>query len=122
MLYGGAGDRPYAHLLALGSDHIIQLGDAGLLRSDHQIGLAYGHGEVAKLSHIELNRRSPKQLLENDGPGDVADHRAVFGRSVEGVIGGDDAAKARIFSLNSLPPLAFDHEKRINEYIEWKER
>ena len=37
-------------------------------------------------------------------------------------IGGDDAAKARIFSLNSLPPLAFDHEKRINEYIEWKER
>ncbi len=37
--------------------------------------------------------------------------------------GGDDAAHARIFSLDSIPhPLAFDHRKRIDEYRVWKER
>ncbi len=30
--------------------------------------------------------------------------------------GGDDAAQAVLFPLNSLPPLAFDHEKIIQDY------
>ncbi|AGB05253.1 ADP-ribose pyrophosphatase [Aciduliprofundum sp. MAR08-339] len=30
--------------------------------------------------------------------------------------GGDDAAQAALFPLNSLPPLAFDHEKIIQDY------
>jgi len=33
---------------------------------------------------------------------------------------GDDAAKAKIFKLDELPELAFDHEKRIEEYKKWK--
>ena len=36
--------------------------------------------------------------------------------------GGDDAAHAQLFSLDNIPhPLAFDHGKRINEYVVWKE-
>jgi len=36
--------------------------------------------------------------------------------------GGDDAKRAKIFSLNELPELAFDHNKRIAEYKNWKQR
>ncbi len=35
--------------------------------------------------------------------------------------GGDDAAEARVFPLDQLPhPLAFDHDKRLKEYRQWK--
>lgn len=35
--------------------------------------------------------------------------------------GGDDAAEAQIFPLDKIPhPLAFDHDKRIEEYKTWK--
>ncbi len=33
---------------------------------------------------------------------------------------GDDAAKVRVFPLGKLPKLAFDHKKRINEYLAWR--
>lgn len=36
---------------------------------------------------------------------------------------GDDAALAKVFPLNELPKeLAFDHQKRINEYKRWLEK
>jgi len=36
--------------------------------------------------------------------------------------GADDARIARIFSLDAIPhPLAFDHSKRIEEYLCWKQ-
>ncbi len=35
--------------------------------------------------------------------------------------GEDDAKEAKVFSLDELPfPLAFDHDKRIEEYLRWK--
>jgi len=34
------------------------------------------------------------------------------------VCGGDDAAKAQWFSLNKIPPLAFDHEQILREAIQ----
>lgn len=35
--------------------------------------------------------------------------------------GGDDAALAQVFPLDKIPtPLAFDHDKRIQEYLTWK--
>ena len=35
--------------------------------------------------------------------------------------GGDDAAEAKIFPLDALPkPLAFDHDKRLEEYALWR--
>ncbi|MDQ7835166.1 MAG: NUDIX hydrolase [Humidesulfovibrio sp.] len=30
---------------------------------------------------------------------------------------GDDAAKAQVFPLNSLPPLAFDHGRIVRDYV-----
>ena len=35
---------------------------------------------------------------------------------------GDDAAQAEVFSLDRIPHLlAFDHDKRIEEYLAWRE-
>ncbi len=35
---------------------------------------------------------------------------------------GDDAAEVKVFSINKLPKLAFDHKKRIEEYLKWKNK
>lgn len=45
-----------------------------------------------------------------------------FAGKAEGApIGGDDAAYAQVFPLDRIPkPLAFDHEKRLEEYLKWK--
>ncbi len=34
--------------------------------------------------------------------------------------GGDDASKAQVFSPDSLPELAFDHKKILEDYLTWK--
>ena len=36
------------------------------------------------------------------------------------LIGGDDASKAQVFSLDSLPELAFDHGRILTDYQDWK--
>ena len=36
--------------------------------------------------------------------------------------GGDDATNARLFNPDRLPPLAFDHRKRIHEYLSWRRK
>ncbi|MBI4440633.1 NUDIX hydrolase [Candidatus Woesearchaeota archaeon] len=37
--------------------------------------------------------------------------------------GGDDAADARVFAVSRIPyPLAFDHDKRLEEYLQWRRR
>ncbi|MBI5065317.1 NUDIX hydrolase [Candidatus Woesearchaeota archaeon] len=33
---------------------------------------------------------------------------------------GDDATKVKVFPLEKLPKLAFDHKKRIEEYLAWR--
>ena len=37
---------------------------------------------------------------------------------INDVCGSDDAAKAQWFSLNNIPPLAFDHDKILREAIQ----
>ncbi|MCD6454415.1 MAG: NUDIX hydrolase [Candidatus Aminicenantes bacterium] len=34
--------------------------------------------------------------------------------------GGDDARAAKLFALNELPPLVFDHGRIINDYVNFK--
>ncbi|MFA5888460.1 MAG: NUDIX hydrolase [Candidatus Nanoarchaeia archaeon] len=47
----------------------------------------------------------------------------VFAAKVKGELkAGDDAAKIAIYSLDALPPLAFDHAGMIRDYMEWKGR
>ncbi|MBI4144097.1 NUDIX hydrolase [Candidatus Woesearchaeota archaeon] len=42
------------------------------------------------------------------------------GRATGIPIGKDDAKKAGVFPLSQIPKLAFDHNKRVREYEEWK--
>lgn len=47
----------------------------------------------------------------------------VFAAKVKGELrAGDDAAKIAVYSLDALPPLAFDHAGMIRDYIAWKGR
>jgi ADP-ribose pyrophosphatase YjhB (NUDIX family) len=47
----------------------------------------------------------------------------VFAAKTKGELrAGDDAAKIAIYSLDALPPLAFDHAGMIRDYMEWKGR
>ena len=47
----------------------------------------------------------------------------VFAARVKGELkAGDDAAKIAVYSLDALPPLAFDHAGMIKDYIAWKGR
>ena len=51
-----------------------------------------GHSEPAKLSAVELGRFISQHLLEHQGADPVADHRPVFRRLVEDIIGCDQAS------------------------------
>lgn len=45
----------------------------------------------------------------------------VFIARAEGEpVGGDDAKRAKLFALDELPPLAFDHGRIINDYVNFK--
>ncbi len=35
-------------------------------------------------------------------------------------VGGDDAARAAVFELDALPPLAFDHATILDDYKRWR--
>jgi len=38
-------------------------------------------------------------------------------------VGGDDAVDAKVYALDKIPkPLAFDHEKRFEEYLAWRKK
>ncbi len=55
---------------------------------------------------------------------DVRQHNSstVFIATAEGQPkGGDDAAKAKIFSKNDLPHLVFDHQQILEDYFTYKE-
>lgn len=46
----------------------------------------------------------------------------VFTARGTGVLrGGDDASEARVFDLQDLPDLAFDHHRILQDYRAWKE-
>ena len=36
------------------------------------------------------------------------------------MLGGDDAKQARLFPLDALPPLVFDHEQILKDYVEFR--
>ncbi len=43
-----------------------------------------------------------------------------IGRATGTPRGGDDAARAEVFTLDRLPALCFDHDKIIADYVRWK--
>ena len=43
-----------------------------------------------------------------------------IGRSRDAVVAGDDAAEAAEFSLDALPPMAFDHARILRDYVHFK--
>ncbi len=57
----------------------------------------------------------------SDPSRDPRDHTVTVVYEVERIggkiKGGDDASEARFFPLDNLPPLAFDHEKIVKDYL-----
>ena len=47
---------------------------------------------------------------------------AFVGRASRAPVAGDDAAEARVFALDGLPPaLCFDHARIVEDYLVWRE-
>ncbi len=61
----------------------------------------------------------------SDPDRDPRQHTAstVFIGTAGGVpVGADDAARAGVFTRETLPPLVFDHSRILDDYFRWKER
>lgn len=76
--------------------------------------------EETGLKNIDL-----QQLYTFGDPKRDPRHRTItiafvgIDNSKQLAIGGDDASEAKWFSIDQLPPLAFDHDKIIQKAIEW---
>lgn len=72
-----------------------------------------------------LDVRLLRQLHTYSAPGrDPRSHTAstVFIAAAAGEpVGADDAKQAKIFPLNALPPLAFDHAQILADYVKFRE-
>lgn len=67
-------------------------------------------GELTQVGAFDAVDRDPRERVIT-----VAYCTVIDG--IREVKGGDDAARARWFSLDSLPPLAFDHEEILRSSI-----
>lgn len=43
-----------------------------------------------------------------------------YGKAKGDLNAGDDACDVKVYNLEQLPPLAFDHQGMINDYLAWK--
>jgi len=76
-------------------------------------------GEETNLSITLLHQLRARSQPDRDPRGHVNSIPYVV-RGTGELKAGDDAAEAKIFSLNNLPPLAFDHKEIIEEYLLWR--
>ena len=120
-------------------DIIIEIGDAVVLieRKNPPPGWALPGGfvdygecfeDAARREAREetgLDARLIRQFHTYSAPDrDPRQHTAstVFIATAEGTpVGMDDARQARLFRLDELPPLAFDHAKILADYARFKE-
>lgn len=45
-----------------------------------------------------------------------------FAKNIEAIAAGDDAARAQVFPLNELPPMVFDHDRILADFIDSRTR
>src|SRR5262249_29520485 len=81
------------NLLAVRTEQLFEFRHTGFACDNKDIRFAHRDSEITKLSHVILNGRVAKQLLQNDRSRNVADHRSTLGRRIEYVVGGDDASR-----------------------------
>jgi 8-oxo-dGTP diphosphatase len=93
----------------------------GFINMDEEVVTACSRElfEETGISGLSLKQFQPVGTIDRDPRGRTISvvFWAMLNEIVEPVAG-DDAAKAKWFSLNNLPPLAFDHQQIIREFCD----